>query len=156
MILLKKKNRMEGGREGRREGVWWKIWDSRIYKFYFLSCFFVFSFSSFLFYLYFFAIIFLFFFKMFLYHCNSLAPVLPICICLFGLCGRNLSSSHLSLKKKKKEKKIIITECTEYCILGTWSSYLRFTSCACSRESFLLEDNPVSCFPPLLVKDNAV
>lgn len=106
MILLKKKNRMEGGREGRREGVWWKIWDSRIYKFYFLSCFFVFSFSSFLFYLYFFAIIFLFFFKMFLYHCNSLAPVLPICICLFGLCGRNLSSSHLSLKKKKKEKKI--------------------------------------------------
>ena len=141
------------------------LWDSRIYKFYFLSCFFVFSFSCFVLFVllcnHFLSFFLSFFFsKMFSYHCNLLAPVLPICICLFGLCGRNLSSSHLSLKKRKKKKKerkkLIITECTKYCILGTWSSYQRFTSCACSRESFLLEDNPVSCFPTLLVKDNAV
>lgn len=72
-------------------------------------------------------------------------------------CVGGIYRAHISLwRKRKKKKKLIITECTEYCILGTWSSYLRFTSCACSRESFLLEDNPVSCFPPLLVKDNAV
>lgn len=157
MILLKKKKIewREGGREGGRRVYGGKFgirgftnstfFPASSYLVFLRFCFICTSLRPFFF----------FFFKMFLYHCNSLAPVLPICICLFGLCGRNLSSSHLSLKKKKKEKKIII-ECTEYCILGTWSSYLRFTSCACSRESFLLEDNPVSCFPPLLVKDNAV
>ena len=109
MILFKEKtkNRMEGG---RREGVWWKTFGIRGFTnstFFPASSYLVFLV---LFFLYFFAIIFFlsfffFFSKMFSYHCNLLAPVLPICICLFGLCGRNLSSSHLSLKKREKKKK---------------------------------------------------
>lgn len=103
--IKKKKNRMEGGREGGRVyGGKFGIrgftnstfFPASSYLVFLRFCFICTSLRPFFF----------FFFKMFLYHCNSLAPVLPICICLFGLCGRNLSSSHLSLKKKKKEKKI--------------------------------------------------
>lgn len=85
---------MMGGRGNKTE----YLWDLKICKdIYFFPAFFLFS-SCFI-YFYFFANI--LFFK-----CSCitvmLAPVLPLCICLFVLLGRNLSSSHLFEEKKNR------------------------------------------------------
>lgn len=102
MILLKKK-KIEWREGGREEGVWWKIWDSRIYKFYFLSCFFVFSFLRFCFICTSLRSFFFFFSKC---SCITVTRWHRFCLSVFVYldCVGGIYRAHISLWRKRKKK----------------------------------------------------